>query len=224
VTATFRNRSEEPLQGAQVKFEVTSRPNAGLEGTNTTNSSGEAPFKYGGFVEGTDEVQASVANPGGTIKSNAVNVIWVQTCGKATVGKVTDQLVANRKRVNACTLAARAGMTELVTYLSPTSHTGKQVLKGVVYADSGGKPGTLLRVTEQQRPNEQMSLSSARAGTRLDGRASGRHHANQASLRRAHRGCVVLCLLSWRRLGSCSRVLGPIGVASPERAWGARPA
>jgi hypothetical protein len=66
------------------------------------------------------------------------------TCGKTTVGRSSDAFVSNQKRVNACPLSTLAIVSELTIYLAPTSHSGSQVLKGVFYADSKGKPGTLL--------------------------------------------------------------------------------
>lgn len=65
-----------PLQGASVKFDVTSGPNAGTTGTGTTDSSGNASFSYSSVTVGTDTVQASTSNPAGTITSNTVRVIW----------------------------------------------------------------------------------------------------------------------------------------------------
>jgi Glycine rich protein len=71
------------------------------------------------------------------------------TCGKTSVGKLSDQLIANQKRVNACKLPYAAGVRELVMYLAPTTHKGTQVIKGIVYADNKGRPGARLGVTEQ---------------------------------------------------------------------------
>jgi hypothetical protein len=72
-----------------------------------------------------------------------------QTCGKTTIGKVSDQLLANQKRVNKCVLPFNAQVTELVMYLAPTSHSGEQLIKGVFYEDSKGKPGKLLGETSK---------------------------------------------------------------------------
>jgi hypothetical protein len=71
------------------------------------------------------------------------------TCGKTTVGKSSAQLLANFKRVNQCTLPVNATLSELSIYLSPTSHSGTQLIKGIVYADSKGSPTTLLGTTIQ---------------------------------------------------------------------------
>lgn len=65
------------LQGASVKFDVTSGPNARHHRHGTTNSSGDATFSYSRLKVGTDTVQASVSNPAGTITSkNPAQVIW----------------------------------------------------------------------------------------------------------------------------------------------------
>jgi hypothetical protein len=71
------------------------------------------------------------------------------TCGNTKVGKVSDRLLANVKRVNACKLPVNATATELSVYLTPTSTSGQQLIKGVVYADSKGKPAGLLGTTTQ---------------------------------------------------------------------------
>jgi len=65
-----------PLQGAAVKFDVTSGPNAGTTGGGTTDVNGNATFSYSSLNVGTDMVQASVSNPAGTITSNPAAVIW----------------------------------------------------------------------------------------------------------------------------------------------------
>jgi hypothetical protein len=71
------------------------------------------------------------------------------TCGNTSVGKVADGLLANRKRVNECTLPVNAAVTELSVYLQPTSTSGEEPLKGVIYASSRERPGTRLGVTEE---------------------------------------------------------------------------
>jgi hypothetical protein len=71
------------------------------------------------------------------------------TCGKTTVGKAADALVANQKRVNACVLPVNATLTELVFYISPTWHSGSQALAGILYADGKGKPAALLGTTQK---------------------------------------------------------------------------
>jgi alpha-tubulin suppressor-like RCC1 family protein len=71
------------------------------------------------------------------------------TCGKTTVGRLSDTLVSNRKRVNKCVLPVSAAVSELTVYLAPTATKGTQLIKGVVYADAKGKPRALAGVTEE---------------------------------------------------------------------------
>jgi hypothetical protein len=154
VTAKVTNSKGEAVLGVKVSFEVIEGPNKGQKGSSTTTSSGETSFTYpdtGG--SGTDKLKASFTE-GTTHESNTVEVIWEAkkeaTCGNTNIGKTADQLVANRKRVNnSCTLPINASLTALYTYLTPTSHSGQQVLKGIVYADNKGKPGARRGVTEQ---------------------------------------------------------------------------
>lgn len=79
VTATFTNTCNQPLSGTTVTFQVTSGPNTGMTGTGVTDSNGQATFTYSSNLPGTDQLQASVTNPAGTIKSNTVTVTWMLT-------------------------------------------------------------------------------------------------------------------------------------------------
>jgi hypothetical protein len=71
------------------------------------------------------------------------------TCGKTTVGKSAAQLLANIKRVNRCALPFNALVSKLTVYLQPTLHSGSQMIKGILYEDSKGKPTKRVGVTEQ---------------------------------------------------------------------------
>ncbi|HEY4450506.1 MAG TPA: S8 family serine peptidase [Solirubrobacteraceae bacterium] len=71
------------------------------------------------------------------------------TFGKTSIGASSDTYAASRKRVNRYALPVAGSVTKLSTYLAPTSTTGQQVLKGVIYADNGGAPGALLGVSQQ---------------------------------------------------------------------------
>jgi thermitase len=71
------------------------------------------------------------------------------TFGKVTVGASSDTFLADRKRVNRYALAAAGTLTKLSIYLAHTTTSGQQVLKGLIYSDSSGSPGTLLGVSEQ---------------------------------------------------------------------------
>jgi hypothetical protein len=78
VTATVTDIEGKPVEGVEVKFEVTSGPNAGTNGTATTNASGEAKFTYAGKqTPGTDLVDASfVDSLKNSHTSNEVEVVW----------------------------------------------------------------------------------------------------------------------------------------------------
>jgi hypothetical protein len=71
------------------------------------------------------------------------------TFGKTSVGGSSDSYAANRKRVSRYALPTAGSVTKLSIYLAPTGTSGQQVLKGILYADSSGKPGALLGTTEQ---------------------------------------------------------------------------
>jgi hypothetical protein len=76
VTAHAESTGGTPVPGATVTFTVLTGPNAGMTGTGTTNSSGEATFTYtdAGPVgtTGVDTIQAAI----GTLTSNIVNMTW----------------------------------------------------------------------------------------------------------------------------------------------------
>jgi subtilisin family serine protease len=71
------------------------------------------------------------------------------TFGKTTVGASSDNYLAERKRVSRYALPKAGSVSKLSIYLAPTSTSGQQVLKGVIYADSSGSPGALLGVSNQ---------------------------------------------------------------------------
>jgi hypothetical protein len=81
VVATLLDGCGKPLQGASANFHVSgaSAPNAGAGGSSATNSQGQASFTYPDVNSGlgTDQVQAMVSNPAGTLSSNIVHVTWV---------------------------------------------------------------------------------------------------------------------------------------------------
>jgi hypothetical protein len=103
----------------------------------------------------TLEVQEVASNSGGSgspATSSPTAVVQpaptTGTFGKTTVGGSSDSFLADRKRVSRYALASPGAVTKLSIYLAPTSTTGQQVLKGVLYADSSGAPGALLGVSE----------------------------------------------------------------------------
>jgi len=58
-------------------------------------------------------------------------------------------MAADRKRVNAYSVSSSVSVSKLSIYLQPTGTSGQQVLRGVVYADSGGTPGALVGVSNE---------------------------------------------------------------------------
>jgi hypothetical protein len=73
----------------------------------------------------------------------------VYTFGKTNVGGSVDSFLAERKRVNRYVLSVSATVSKLSIYLAPTSTTGEQVIKGLIYADAGGSPAALLATSAQ---------------------------------------------------------------------------
>jgi subtilisin family serine protease len=71
------------------------------------------------------------------------------TFGLSTVGPNSDVMVADRKRVDHFQLSAGGDVSKLTMYLAPRTKTGQQVIKGVIYADQGGKPGALVAASNQ---------------------------------------------------------------------------
>jgi subtilisin family serine protease len=69
------------------------------------------------------------------------------TLGTTSIGPNGDSLSANRKRVNRYSLAVPASVSSLSFYLQPTGTAGSQVLQGVLYADTGGAPSSLIATT-----------------------------------------------------------------------------
>jgi hypothetical protein len=69
------------------------------------------------------------------------------------IDRSPDEPVRNRphalRRRPQCTLPVNATVSELSVYLTPNSHSGQQLIKGIFYADSKGKPAGLLGTTTQ---------------------------------------------------------------------------
>jgi hypothetical protein len=67
--------------------------------------------------------------------------------GQPRIGGSLAGLASDLKAVNRYSLPTAAAGAELRVYLAPNGVPGDQRLRGVVYADAGGVPGTLLGVT-----------------------------------------------------------------------------
>jgi hypothetical protein len=83
VTAHLVDGCGNPLQGSVASFRVfgANAPDAGQAGSAATDSHGNANFTYADIHSdlGTDDVQASVSDPGGTFFSNVATVVWVNS-------------------------------------------------------------------------------------------------------------------------------------------------
>jgi hypothetical protein len=136
--------------------EVASAGTVAVSGGKVPNSEAKAlaPGTYYWQASyGGDEANKASRNECGaevlTVEKEAVKEEPKATCGNTAVGKESDPLNANQKRVNACLLPGNASVGELSVYLAPTSKSGEQLVRGVIYADSHGAPGALLGTTEQ---------------------------------------------------------------------------
>jgi hypothetical protein len=70
--------------------------------------------------------------------------------GKTTVGASGEAAAANRIRVNEYPLGEAATVKRLRVYLRPSATTtGNQDIRGVIYGDAGGVPGSLLAASNR---------------------------------------------------------------------------
>ena len=104
-----------------------------------------------GDVGHTLRVQETASNAGGSSApaTSSATAPSSATFGKTTIGASSDTFVANRKRVSRYALSAAGSVTKLSVYLAKGSSSGSQVIKGIIYSDSGGAPSALLGQTEQ---------------------------------------------------------------------------
>ncbi len=126
-------------------------------GANCANVSGATSSTYllgSADVGYTIRVAVTATNSVGAsapATSNATAVVQQapSKLGTTTVGGSSDTFSADRKRVNKYTLSTAGSFTNITIYLAPTSISGEQVMKGIVYSDSSGKPANLLGATSQ---------------------------------------------------------------------------
>jgi subtilisin family serine protease len=103
-----------------------------------------------GDVGSTLEAQVTASNTIGSAHANSAPTATVSSTGvfgKTSVGARSDRFAPDRKRVNRWPLTTSGTVTKLSIYLQPTSTSGQQVIQGVIYADSGGTPGSLVATT-----------------------------------------------------------------------------
>ncbi|HEV2980971.1 MAG TPA: hypothetical protein VGX51_06035 [Solirubrobacteraceae bacterium] len=124
----------------------------GADEATSGGGGGGSDFCGNGAASCERHAQAGTSHEAGEAEGDAkVTLAYTvqRTCGKTTVGKATDSLLSNLKRVNRCVLPVGALIPELTVYLSPTASKGQELIKGVIYADAKGRPGALVGSTEQ---------------------------------------------------------------------------
>jgi hypothetical protein len=121
---------------------------AGASCAAIAGATSKAYVVQSGDLGATLRVAVTASNSAGSATASSAPTAKVQAAssklGKTTVGTSSDSFAADRKRVNRYTLNASGTLTSLSIYLAPTTVSGQQVLRGVVYADAGGTPGKLL--------------------------------------------------------------------------------
>jgi subtilisin family serine protease len=124
-------------------------------GASCTAISGATQQTYAlapGDVGSTIRVDVTATNGSGSTTATSAVTSTVTpsglTFGKATIGASTDAGTADWKRVCTFALGQDASVSKLTIYLARYS-SGQQVLRGVIYADSGGAPGALLATSSE---------------------------------------------------------------------------
>ena len=126
-------------------------------GANCTAIAGAGSRTYvagSSDVGSTLRVSVTASNSGGSSApavsaQTAVVQAAAPTFGKTSVGPSADSFAANRKRVSLYPLGTAGSVSKLSIYLEPGGGSGHQVLEGIVYENSAGKPGALLGTTSQ---------------------------------------------------------------------------
>jgi PKD repeat protein len=174
VTAKVTEIENNPVEGVEVTFKVTSGPNAGAEGKVKTNSAGEASFTYtGGPTTGTDEVVATFVDElKKTHKSNTVNVIWedqkITAAGQnlsgtegatvtGTVATFSDPDIFAIASDYSATIEWGDGVTSTGTV---TGGGGSFSVSGShIYGEEGSYPITVV-ITDRDEPSNAATTSS----------------------------------------------------------------
>jgi hypothetical protein len=91
ITATVVDNLGNPVAGRLVDFQIVPGPNAGLSGSGTTDTQGQAIFTYNGLGgPGTDSIEARfVDSQGNTQVSNLVTKMWTTADLRFTDGSNT---------------------------------------------------------------------------------------------------------------------------------------
>jgi subtilisin family serine protease len=95
-------------------------------------------------------LQGKVLTGGRLDICQAMPACHTEPLGKTTVGASGEAATANRIRVNEYPLGEAATVKRLRVYLRPSATTtGNQDIRGVIYGDAGGVPGSLLAASNR---------------------------------------------------------------------------
>jgi hypothetical protein len=101
-------------------------------------------------IGSTLRVAVTATNGGGSATAvSAQTAVVAGVFGFTTIGGNPDVMSADRKRVVHFQLAQAGSVSKLTMYLAPTTTSGQQQLKGVIYSDAAGVPGSLLGVSNE---------------------------------------------------------------------------
>jgi subtilisin family serine protease len=103
------------------------------------------------ILDNTDplpSLQGKVLTGGRLDICQAMPACHTEPLGKTTFGASAEALVANRTRVNEYSLGEAGTVKRLRVYLQPSSTTGNQSIRGVLYGNAEGAPGPLLGASD----------------------------------------------------------------------------
>jgi hypothetical protein len=140
LTAQVTDGANQPLANASVSFKIVSGPSANLLGTASTDSQGNAVFRYSSSLPGSDVLQASLPNA-------------------ANASLVSNQITANWTGAGACPVSVKpsAGATTLTYLGQPSAESSDQIQAAALLADN---TGTALSGRTLQFTLANQSLSS----------------------------------------------------------------
>jgi Subtilase family len=129
--------------------------NLGANCVDVTGSTSASYQVVSGDIGSTLRVAVTATNSAGSSIATSAQTAVVQsgalpgTFGLTTIGVNTDKMVGGRKRASHFQLSVPGTVSKLTMYLAPTTASGQQVMKGIIYADQSGAPAALMGVTNE---------------------------------------------------------------------------
>jgi hypothetical protein len=147
-TTKVQDSSGNPIANQPVTFTVLSGPNAGKTGAATTGANGQATFTYASAVTGTDTVQVSFTDSGGTSHtSNQATVTWTSTQASTSV---TTSLSGGSQIGTSISVPQGTPVSDAATLSGANAATASGSVTYNVYSDAacqtlvnGGSPETI---------------------------------------------------------------------------------